>query len=292
MGSGLEARTAQPRRQLALAFGLVLCAMIAASALALEDARSTCLRSGSAASGCPGFPALQVTIGAAVMPRALPSHEMRPVALELKGKIAANGDSHPSALREMVMDLDRDIALDSGGLPVCHRGGRDMRRSLGEVAKLCDDAIVGHGSAEFEIEFPEQQPIRTASKVVVFNSGGGAAAVASFSAVAEVTVPAPTLIAMPIELTRIHTGAFGLRAVAKVPVVAGGSGSLLSFELELRRGFDRRGSRANLVTARCPDGEFVFAVPELLFRNETHTPGVAPTTLMRGRVAVPCLPLG
>ena len=282
----------RPRRWLvlALAFGLVPCIGIAAGALAAEDTRSTCLRSSDAPPACPGFPPLQVTIDAAVRPQALPKHEIRPVALELESEVTASGGTHPSALREVVIDLDRDIALDSAGLPVCSGGWRDIRRSLGQVAKLCHDAIVGRGRANFEIEFPEQGPIKTASKVIVFNAAAKGAS-AHLVADAEVDVPAPTIVGMSIEVGRAHKGD-GPRAVVKVPPIAGGSGSLLGFHLRIKRLFGHGQRKKSLVTARCSDGAFKLGFPKILFRNEVHTPGIPSTTLMTGGLAIPCNPTG
>lgn len=282
----------RPRRWLvlALAFGLVPCIGIAAGALAAEDTRSTCLRSSDAPPACPGFPPLQVTIDAAVRPQALPKHEIRPVALELESEVTASGGTHPSALRGMVIDLDRDIALDSAGLPVCSGGWRDIRRSLGQVAKLCHDAIVGRGRANFEIEFPEQGPIKTASKVIVFNAAAKGAS-AHLVADAEVDVPAFTIVGMSIEVARAHKGD-GPRAVVKVPPIAGGSGSLLGFHLRIKRLFGHGQRKGSLVTARCSDGAFKLGFPKILFRNEVHTPGIPSTTLMTGGLAIPCNPTG
>lgn len=269
-----------------LALGLVLCVALVASAFGVDkpDARTSCpLSSG----GCPSLQSLQVVIDAAVRPQALPKHQMAPVALEFQSKVSTSNGTHPSALREMVIDLDRDIALDSRGLPVCHFGRRDIRRSLAQIGKICDDAVVGRGHAVFEIELSEG-PIRIASKVIVFSVGATGGQAPKLIAAAEVDVPAPTIVATAIEVSRAHIGDFGLRAVVKVPVVAGGSGSLLGFKLRLRRLFDRSGSRESLVAARCADGSFNIGFPKLLFRNEAHTPGVASTTLIRGGIEVPC----
>lgn len=273
---------------LVLGTGAVLCFPACGSALGAEQPRISCiLAAGSTGNGCPPFPYLQVSMGAAIAPRNLPRHERRPVALELSGKVATTDATHPPALREMVVDLDRDIALDSAGLPVCRRGGRrDIRMTLGQIAKLCRDAIVGRGRIDFEFAFPEQRPLQTASKVIVFNAatkGGSAHLVAD----AEVDVPAPTIVGMSIEVARAHKGD-GQRAVVKVPPIAGGSGSLFDFRLRIRRSFVYGRQRESLVSARCSDGAFKLGFPKILFRNEALTPGTAPMTVMKGGLAIPC----
>jgi hypothetical protein len=213
------------------------------------------------------------------------------VALALSGRVATADGTHPSALREMVIDVDRDIALDARGLPACHGPQHDIRRTLAQLARLCHDAIVGRGRADFEIAFPEQLAIRTASKVVVFNNTAKGKPVALVAA-AEVDIPAPTIVSMSIDVSRAHVAGYGFRAVTKVPVIAGGSGSLLDFHLRIKRLFGHGRRTESLVTARCPDSVFKLSFPKLLFRNETHEPGVPPRTLMKGGLAIPCNPVG
>jgi len=162
--------------------------------------------------------------------------------------------------------------------------------TLGQIAKLCRDEIVGRGRADFEIEFPEQRPIQAASKVIVFNAATKGAS-AHLVADAEVDVPAPTVVAMSIEVARAHKGD-GPRAVVKVPPIAGGSGSLLGFHLRIKRLFGHGQRKKSLVTARCSDGAFKLGFPKILFRNEVHTPGIPSTTLMTGGLAIPCNPTG
>ena len=84
----------------------------------------------------------------------------------------------------------------------------------------------------------------------------------------------------------------GLRSVAKVPVIAGGSGSLLGFNFKLGKTFSYKGKKVGYLEARCPDSVFKVNFPELLFRNETHKPGVEATTAFKGSQAIPCTPNG
>lgn len=79
----------------------------------------------------------------------------------------------------------------------------------------------------------------------------------------------------------------GLHTVAKIPPIANGSGSLLGFNLRIRRTFVRDGRKQSYLAARCSDGVFKVRA-SASFRNELHTPGVAATTTMKGAIAVPC----
>lgn len=214
---------------------------------------------------------------------------MAPVSVVLSGKVGTTGGAHPSALREAVLDFDRNITLDARGLPVCNPpGGRDFRRRL-NLRKICRRAIVGTGRADFELAFPELEPIREPSPLTVFNRGvrGG---VTTLVAVASLDTPVPATIAVPIEITHTGRKSKGPHAVAKLPAIAGGSGSLLDFKLRLGRFFSYRGTRRSLLSARCPTGKLTVETNRLLFRNEAKAPGVASTTVFKGGFAIPCGP--
>ena len=104
-----------------------------------------------------------------------------------------------------------------------------------------------------------------------------------------VAVPAPTPIVTRVTLTREGSK---LHAVARIPVIAGGSGSLLGFDFELGKTYGYKGRKVAILEARCPDEIFKVSVSKLLFRNEAHSPGQLTTTVLKGGLAVPCTPKG
>jgi hypothetical protein len=235
---------------------------------------------------CAGFPpGLIIRLGGEVIPRKLPRHEMAPVTVGLWGSVATSDATHPSALREATINFDRNIALDTRGLPVCHPPESDIR--IASLRQICRDSIIGGGSADFEVVFPKEQPIRDHSRLTIYNRGvrNGVTTLIS-AAFIDVTVPA--MIVTTIEISRSHRRSGGLQAVARVPVVAGGNGSLLDFKLRIGRLFAYRGSRRSVMAARCPRGELGVDVDSLLFKNEANSPGAPPTTLMQGALAIPC----
>lgn len=268
---------------LSLVVGIALVLGVAAIAAAYGTPYVSCpLSTTGAGSNCE-FPVLRAVFGVGIVPKKLPKHELAPVAIELRGKVSTTDGTHPSALREVTIDLDRNIVIDATGLPVCRAGGRDV-----SIRKACRSSIVGSGKADFELAFPEAPPIRSQSKLTAYNTGVKAGAI-TLVVVGSIDVPAPRTIAIPVEIDRVHTGRYGLRAVAKVPVVAGGSGSLIDFNLQIKRLFDHRGSRMSYAMARCPNRQLETEVSTLL-RNEAHEPGVAATTVIKGTLASPCTP--
>jgi hypothetical protein len=109
--------------------------------------------------------------------------------------------------------------------------------------------------------------------------------------IAHINKPVPSTIVTRVEIERIHEGRYGLHAVAKIPVIAGGSGSLLDFSLKVKRLFNYKGTQESYVTARCPDNHLDAEIGTF-FKNEAGTSGVAPTTAIRGKMVLPCTPKG
>ena len=100
-----------------------------------------------------------------------------------------------------------------------------------------------------------------------------------------ITVPVPA--AVVTEVTIVRKGS-GVHTVTEVPVIAGGSGSLVDFEFKLGKAYSYEGRKVGYFEAKCPDGVFKVDVKKLLFKNEAHTPREGASTQMKGTLAVPC----
>jgi hypothetical protein len=229
---------------------------------------------------------LVVTFGGTVSPRKLPRNDYVPVTANVFGKIATTDATHPPAFREAVVDIDKDVKVNVKGYPVCKAGGRDIR-DPNAAKKACGNTILGEGKAEAEIAFPEQKPIKVPSPLLVFNGGekGGKVTLLIHTFI---TVPAPTAIVTTVTITRRGGG---IHAVAKIPVIAGGSGSLLGFSFKLGKTYSYKGKKVGYFEAKCPDGVFKVNVPSLVFKNEAHTPGQEAAFNLKGALAVPCTPV-
>lgn len=206
---------------------------------------------------------VRMTFSPLVTPKKLSRVAPTPIALNLKGRIEAMDGSQPPAVQELVLDLDRHIAIDAQGIPVCKGGQRDLR--LPDLKARCKDAIVGGGKIGIQFQFPEQPPIFSESELIVFNAGMQAPGETALYAVANLTVPITTSFPMTIEITR-HSG--GNRVVAEVPRLANGAGSLTYLNASLKRRFTRNGEVVNFLTGRCPEGKLQSHV-EALFADGT-----------------------
>jgi hypothetical protein len=260
-----------------LTLGTALAVGVASISTATDYA-TICLRSTTtAAGGCP--PRLIVKFGGGVTPKKLPKHRLAPVAVGLWGKVSTDNGAQPPALRQLTIDFDRNAAVNAKGLPVCHPFPR--YQGTGDLRKICRSAIVGSGTANFEITFPEELPKPDPGKLVIFN-GGVKAGVTTLYAVAFVTVPTPNSIVTKVKIKRIDKGPYGLQAVAEIPSIAGGYGSLLDFSFKIKQLFTYKGTKQSFALARCPDGHLSAKV------STTFNTGAK----IEGTLTKPCTPKG
>lgn len=193
-----------------------------------------------------------VTDDGGISPSKLPKRGTAPVSARLNGIIETRDGSHPPALQSIQMDIDKTIELDAVGLPAC-RTGRIQSRTSAAARNACRSAIVGSGEAEVEVAFPEQTPFRSTGPIVLFN-GGVKGRTTTVLLHAYVNVPAPTAIITKAIVTRIDRGRFGLRVAARIPKIAGGAGSVTSFDLRVGRKYTYKGRAKSLLAAGCPTG--------------------------------------
>ncbi|HEY7456625.1 MAG TPA: hypothetical protein VH703_05060 [Solirubrobacterales bacterium] len=257
---------------------LALGAALAIGLAALASAAQVTLRAGN----------LILTFGGNVAPKKLPRKHFAPARANVFGKVKTSDGTHPSAFREAIFDIDKNVLVNSRGLPVC-RAGQLEARDTKAAKRVCGKTIVGNGSAHAEVAFPEQAPIKIASPLLVFNGGtrGGKTKLLIHTFI---TVPAPAAIVTQVTLKKIRRGPYGLHGIARVPVIAGGSGSALDFNFKIGRNYRFKGTRRSFLTARCPSGKFRVRTTKTLFKNEARTPGVAARTVLRGGLVTPCRP--
>jgi hypothetical protein len=214
----------------------------------------------------------------AISPTKLPRHEQAPISAKLNGQIGTVDGSHPPAIESVIADFDKTIQVNAKGLPACS-GDQLTARSSVDARKACPDAIVGSGKAEVEVAFPEQAPIVAKGPIVLFNGGvhGGTTLLFIHT---YVDIPAPTAVVATVKLTRIHRGHYGIHAVAQIPRIAGGAGSVTKFKITIDRTFTYRGKKESYLTASCPTGTY-YAEGKVQFTDGTA---------LKVTHALPCTP--
>jgi hypothetical protein len=205
---------------------------------------------------------LRLELNAAFQPRDLPVHSFAPVRFEGQIEISKPGGGVPPALRQIVVDFDRDGRLDVGGLPTCAPESI-AAASVEEARSICKGAIVGTGKLEALVALASGA-VATSSPLTLFNGPRDAEGHPTVVVHARTTVPATQTYAftVPIEKRR---GEFRYRATVNIPPLAGGLGAVTDISVKVGRRYTAGGVKRSYVSARCSDhilrshGTFTFA---------------------------------
>jgi len=260
----------------AVNLGLILAFLVAAVAAASW----TTIRTGN----------LVFKVEGKLAPSSLPRHEYAPSSFRTRAQIATSDGAHPPALREGVIYIDKSGTFDARGLPVC-RAGQLEARDTKSARRACGAAIVGSGEGTAEIAFPEQKPILVDSPITIFNGGVQGGTTTMFLH-AFITVPTPSAIVSSFKFTPVKKGRYGMRGVAKIPVIAGGSGSVTAFDFKIKRLYDYQGRHKSYDLTKCPDGQ-IKVKGTGVFKDEVSD-GVddGKKTTISASLSFPCTPKG
>jgi hypothetical protein len=233
-----------PRRLALATLGLAMIAAMALAAGSLAAAEGpVTVRVGT----------LELTADGGFTPKALSKTTPTPIALTAEGEIKESDGSHPPAVREVIVEGDKNASFDVKGLPVCKSAQLQATDTQAALA-ACKPALIGEGTTTAQVAFAEQRPIDIPSKLLIFN-GGEKGGKATFFIHAYFSQPISGAIVTTVTVERKANGRFGLYSVARIPQIAGGSGSILSFALKVDKGISYKGKTYNPLSAKCTDGK-------------------------------------
>jgi hypothetical protein len=262
--------------KLTLALGAMLALAVAGVAVAAKN-KPIVIRQGN----------LVVTFNGGFTPTALPRHEMAPITLNVEGKLETADHTHVPALKEFVIETDKNGSLNVKGLPECKKGQLEARDSKTAKA-VCKSALLGEGKTNVEVLFPESRPIQIPSTLLLFN-GGQKGGVTTLYVHAYFTDPITGAVVTTVKVKKIHNGIYGYKSVASVPIIGGhaegggGYGSPTNFKLKIHRTFNYKGKKQSFLVAQCPTGR-LGAQGEASF--------YADPTKLKGHVTRACTPKG
>jgi len=215
---------------------------------------------------------LRLTFNGGFTPKGLSKKKLTPINLNVSGNIATLNGAHPPALKEFVLEADRNSGVSAKGVPVCKQGKLEATTTAA-AQKACGKALIGKGTTGVEVEFAEQAPIPIKSKLLLFNGGvkGGKTTIFIH---AFLTNPVAAAIVTTVKIQKHKNGRYGLKSVASIPKIAGGSGSVTNFSLTI--------NKKGYLLAKCPDGH-LDAQGEAVFGDGTRA---------KGSVTRPCTPKG
>jgi len=220
---------------------------------------------------------LKVTLNGDFKPKALPKNgKPAPITLDVSGKIETIDGKHAPALKEFVVETDKNGSIDVKGLPKC-TSGKLQAQDTAAAEAICKKAIIGSGITNVEVEFPEQAPFIAKSKLLAFN-GGTSGGKTTIYIHAYLSSPVSAAVVTTVKISKIHNGRFGTKSIGLIPKIAGGYGSVREFALTFDRGY----KNTPFLFANCPDGHL----------NAKATSVFADGTRLTGSFVRTCTPKG
>jgi hypothetical protein len=257
------------RKHLSLALALAM-TMGISSVAAAAAGKPTVVRAGN----------VVLTLATHVSPTALPRDRSVPIGFEASGTIASVDGSQPPALKEVVVDIYKGAEINVKGVPVCRKGKLEADSTRAAEA-ACPGSILGRGRTTVRVAFPESTPFSASGPLVYYN-GGEKGGVTTLYVQTYVAVPVATSVVTTIRFTKERKGPYGLHAVASLPPIAGGAGSVTKFSFSFPRTVTYAGYKHNYILADCPTGTLSAHV-QAVFSDGTN---------LAGQVVSPCTPTG
>jgi hypothetical protein len=223
---------------------------------------------------------LILTFNGGFSPKTLPKGKRAGITLNVSGKIGTKDKTHPPPLTVFIFEGDKNSAINAEGLPACTAGNLQAKDTAHAEA-ACPAAIVGEGKTNVEVEFPESKPFIAKSKLLAFN-GGVSEGTTTIYIHAYLSSPVSAAVVTTAKVSNVHNGRFGLKSVATIPKIAGGSGSVIGFNLKLGRTFIYKGKEQHYLLLQCSDGK-IFARGTAEFKDgASATGGVIRTCAQKG----------
>jgi hypothetical protein len=219
---------------------------------------------------------LELTANGGFTPKALSKTKQTPIELMAEGSVKESDGSHPPAARELIIEGDKNAEVHVKGIPTCS-SGELQATDTATALKNCKTALIGEGEATAQVAFAEQNPINVKSKLLLFNGGEKGGKITWF-AHAYFSNPISGAIVSTVTIQKKKNGRFGTYTLTKIPQITGGSGSIVAFNLKIKKSV----GGVNPISAKCTDGKLKVHV-EAKFEDGTK----AATEIVRA-----CTPKG
>ncbi len=191
---------------------------------------------------------LLLNFSGGISPDALPRRQLAPISVGLSGTVRTLSREGPPSVRRIEIAINRGGHLDARGLPLCSRAAIQPS-STAQARAICGSALVGEGSFDADVVFPEQSAFPSNGRVLAFNAlvGGRPAILAHVYG----GQPAATSRIIVFRIRR-NAGTYGTVLTALVPESLDQWGHLTHFSLDLHRSYTYRGRRRSYLSASCP----------------------------------------
>jgi hypothetical protein len=196
---------------------------------------------------------MELTADGGFSPKALSRTKQTPISIKASGEVKMQDGGHPPAIREIVIETDKNGEAHTQGIPICKSGQLQATDTEAALA-VCKQALIGQGTAVAQVAFAEQRPIDVSSKLLLFN-GPEKNGKRIWYAHVYFSNPISGAIVSTVTISKIHRGRFGTLGVVKIPQIAGGAGSGISFTLEIFKTVKVGNKTFNPISAKCTDGK-------------------------------------
>jgi hypothetical protein len=192
---------------------------------------------------------LELEANGGFTPTTISKTKQTPIELKASGGVRNIDGTHPPAARELIIEGDKNAEVHVKGIPTCS-SSKLQATDTAAAEKACKSAIIGEGTTTAQVAFAEQKPINVEAKLLLFN-GGEKGGKITWYAHAFFSNPISGAIVTTVTITKHKNGRFGTLAVAKIPQITGGSGSIISFNLKIKKSV----GGINPISAKCSDGK-------------------------------------
>lgn len=196
---------------------------------------------------------MELTADGGFSPKVLSKTKQTPIAIKASGEVRMQNGGHPPAVREILIETDKNGEAHTKGIPVC-KSSRLQATDTEAALKACGSSLIGEGTAVAQVAFAEQRPIDVSSKLLLFN-GPEKGGKTTWYAHAYFSDPISGAIVSTVTISKIHHGRFGTLGVVKIPQIVGGAGSGISFTLEIFKSVKVGSKTFNPISAKCSDGK-------------------------------------
>jgi hypothetical protein len=191
---------------------------------------------------------LVVSLQGGLTPRALPRDRLAPVEAHVKGSVRTTDGSRPPVLRQMSVAINSHGRIFSRGLPTCTTGKLQQTSSKRAIAR-CKGAVVGRGSFDANVAFPNLAPFPAHGRLLVFNGRDHGRQALIFHIYG--TSPIQIAFVLPLIVTHRRDGRFGTLLIAQFPRLASDLGYVTGVDFTIGRRYRYKGRMRSFLSASC-----------------------------------------
>jgi hypothetical protein len=209
------------------------------------------------------------SIAVSITPSGLSKSKPTPVTLDVRTHTESATDPNrvPSPAVQAILDFDKNTKISAKGYPTCDATAIE-NTSTENALRACRRAKIGSGSARALIRVGAKV-VEQPTTVTAFNGEPkGGHPVILLHAYGEKPIQTTLVLSGPV--TNYNKEGYGPRLDLNIPLIAGGTGSLIEFHATVKKTFRYKGKTVSYVSAKCTNkklkarGKFVFRDGESL----------------------------